>query len=69
MKKLNKQQAIIISGYTGITCCAFNHIHEDIEKRLGRPVMTHEMGTNSFRDEIREVYKADFLALVYEDGK
>ena len=39
-EKLSKQQAIIISGYTGVTCCNFSLLHEDVEKRLGQPVFS-----------------------------
>jgi len=37
-----KQQAIIITGFTGITACNFGDFHEDVEKRLGRPIWTHQ---------------------------
>ena len=48
MNKLTKEQAVIISGYTGIACCNFGHIHEDVEKRLGRPVYTHEFASEKY---------------------
>ena len=63
--KLTKQQAIIISAYTGITCCKFSDMHEDVEKRLGRPVYTHEFGGLTMKDHLRNVYREDFLAICY----
>lgn len=65
MQRLTKEQAIILTGYTGITCCAFHLFHEDVEKRVGRPVFTHEMGTEGFMERVRDLYREDFIALVY----
>lgn len=64
---LTKEQAIIISGFTGITCCNFGLLHEDVEKRLGEPVMTHQFGDKDFSDKIKELYREDFLAICYKD--
>ena len=64
MKKLTQEQAIVVSGYTGVLICDFGDLHGDIEKRLGRPVWTGEMP--SIEDEIKGAYKDDFLALFPE---
>jgi hypothetical protein len=64
MKKLNKKQAIIIMGYTGIKTCAFNLLHEDVERRIRRPVFTHEFPM--LKDEIKNLYKDDFLDICYK---
>lgn len=69
MQRLTKEQAIILTGYTGITCCAFHLFHEDVEKRVGRPVFTHEMGTGEFMERVRDLYRDDFMALVYAEGE
>ena len=61
MDKLTKKQAIVISGYTEILMCDFGDFHEDVEKRLGRPVMTHEFPV--IAEEIKKAYKHDFLAM------
>lgn len=61
MEKLTKQQAIIISGYTQYLCCEFSDLHNEIEKRLNRPVFTHELPRLS--DDIQAAFKDDFLAL------
>lgn len=61
--KLTKEQAIIISGYTGFMACRFGDFQEDVEKRLGRPVWTHEFGSKEMRDKLIEVYKEDFVAM------
>lgn len=64
MQKLTKEQAIIISGYTGIMCCKFEYLHEDVEKRTGRPVWTHEFGSDSnLGNTVRDLYKDDFIKI------
>ena len=63
MQKFTKEQAIIISAYTGIMACKFGDLQEDVEKRLGRPVWTHEFGSGTLAGEIRDMYKADFIAM------
>lgn len=68
MNKLTKQQSIIISAYTGyLAGDVFSDMHKYIEQKLGRPVMTHEMGSNELAKEIREAVKNDFLLICYEN--
>lgn len=62
MKKLTTEQAIVLTGYTEIVCCEFSKFHEDLEKRLGRPVFTHEIP--SISDEIKLAYKDDFFEML-----
>jgi hypothetical protein len=64
MAKLTKEQAIVITGYTGITACNFGDFHGDVEKRLGHPVWTHQFGDKQFMKKIQELYRADFLEMV-----
>lgn len=65
--KLTKEQAIIISGFTGVTCCSFRLLHEDVEKRLGHSVWAHQFGNEVFANRVEELYREDFLALCYND--
>lgn len=64
MQKLTKEQAIIISAYTGVLCCNFTDLHEYIEKVMGRPVFTHELGDGLFWDDLRDKIKKDFLSMI-----
>lgn len=67
MKKLTVEQAIVITGFTGIMAVeSFGTFHEDAEKRLGRPVFTHEFGTEKMKQALQEAYREDFLAMVPE---
>ena len=67
--KLTKEQAIIISGYTGVLICNFADLHEDVEKRMGRPVWTHEFGDEAFAKQVQNLYCEDFTALAPEEIK
>jgi hypothetical protein len=64
MTKLTKEQAIVITGYTGITACNFGDFHGDVEKRLGHPVWVHQFGDKQFMEKIQELYRADFMEMV-----
>ena len=62
-QELTKEQAVIVSGFTGYAACAFGHLHQDVEKRMGRPVFTHEFWNADFAEQVRGVYREDFLAI------
>ena len=63
IQKLTKEQAVIITGFTGILCGSFSDFHADVEKRLGRSVQTFEMGMKSFMTDIKKLYEADFIEI------
>ena len=65
MTSFTKEQAVVITGFTGVMACkSFSDFHADVERRLGRPVLTHEFGNTKFADELRDLYAADFLSMV-----
>lgn len=64
MNKLTKEQGVVISGFTGILCCQFSDLHQDVEKRLNRPVFTHEFAEKEVKEQIKEAYREDFMYLV-----
>ena len=64
MNKLTKEQAVVITGFTGIMACKFSDFHEDVERRMGHPVWTHEFGNPEFMEKVKELYKNDFLSLL-----
>jgi hypothetical protein len=64
MNKLTKEQAVVITGFTGITACKFSDFCEDVERRMGHPVWTHEFGNPEFMEKVKELYKNDFLSLL-----
>jgi len=63
-KQLTREQGIILTGFTGKLCCDFQDFHKDIEKRLGRPIFTHELADKELWKEIKEAYKEDFMKIM-----
>lgn len=64
MQRLTKEQAIIVSAYTGFLCCNFSDMHKAVEEKLNRPVFNIEFASNE--DEVREAFKEDFLSICAE---
>lgn len=60
---MTKQEKIIVSAYTGILMCDFSDLHEYIEQKLGRPVLTHELADPDISEEIRQKTETDFIQL------
>ena len=60
-----KEQSVVITGFTRVMACkCFSDFHADVEKRLGRPVFTHEFGDEKFADELKDLYAGDFLSMI-----
>lgn len=66
MQKLTKEQAVVVMGYTGISTIGFSDFHEDVEKRMGGSVWTHQFADKEFADKIKEVYREDFISMCIE---
>lgn len=62
--RLTKDQAAILSAYTGFLCGDFGDMAEYCEKIMGRPIWTHQYP--ALADQIREKAKPDFLAICYQ---
>lgn len=60
---MTKQEKIIVSAYTGMLMCDFDDVHEYIQKKLGRPVFSHELADKDIQKEIEEKTKGDFLEI------
>lgn len=67
MQKLTKEQAAVISAYTGYCCGPFSDVQEYVEKILKRPVWTHEFADKRLMEEIQAAAKPDFLSICYEE--
>lgn len=66
MKVLTKEQAIILTAFTGILCLEnFSDYHQAVEAKLKRPVFTHEFPQLS--KEIKEAFRQDFMNLVHSE--
>ena len=65
-QRMTDREKAIVMAYTGITMLSgekFQIFHEYIEKILGRPVFTHELGNKLVSAEIRKKSRADFLEI------
>lgn len=65
MTKLTKEQATVIGAFTGVCCGPFSDVHGYAEKKLGRPIMTHEFAAKDLWAELKEACRDDFVALAY----
>lgn len=63
--KLTKEQAIVISAYTGILCCDFSLLHKDVEKRLGNPVQIYKFADRDFEKKLKKLYQEDFISICF----
>lgn len=66
---LDKYQATVITGYTGIMMVDMSSFHKDVESRFGRSIWSHEFGDRDFMEEVRDMYKEEFLALCNTEGE
>lgn len=64
--RLSITQGVIITGFTGVPACDFSDFHKDAERRLGRPVWTHEFGNREMKVKLKELYRDDFVAMCAE---
>ena len=60
---MNKQEALIVSAYTGILMTDFSSLHEYIETLLDRPVFSHELADPGVQEAITAKVKPHFLEL------
>lgn len=66
----DKEKAIVMA-YTNVCMLSgekFNIYHKYVEKLLGRPIFTHELGNKEVVNLIKEKAKSDFIDLCREDG-
>ena len=57
---MTKQEAAIVSAYTGMLVGKFSDMCEYVEKILQRPVWTHQLANKEFCKEIKNKSKQDF---------
>ena len=62
---MTKKEKIIATAYTGYMFVKdFSEVHEYIEKKMGRPVLTHELADKKVQEELHEKIKPDFLEMI-----
>jgi hypothetical protein len=60
---MNKKEAAIVSAYTGYLIGSFSEMHKYANELFGRPIYTHEFGSEDFSNELRDKSKSDYVAL------
>ena len=65
---MTRQEAAIVSAYTGVLIGDFSYLQYYVEKIMGRPVFTHEMGSKEIADEIKAASKEDFINITVEEN-
>jgi hypothetical protein len=60
---MTKKEAAIVSAFTGILIGKFDAMHGYIEKKLGRPVLVHELTSEKVVEEVKQKSKEDFVSI------
>jgi hypothetical protein len=60
---VTKREAAIVSAYTGFLIGKFGDMQEYAEGLLGRPLWTHEFGSEELVKLLHELSKPDFVAI------
>lgn len=60
---MTKREGAIISAFTGILIGKFTDLHGYVEEIMGRPVFTHEMGSEEMANQIKSKSKSDFIKI------
>lgn len=63
MIPLTVGQAVVITAFTGISTGHASEFHSYAERKLGRPIFTHEMAAKEFWAELKDASRSDFLEL------
>ena len=63
MDRLTKEQAIVLTGYTGVLMCEWIDFHDDICKRWNDPYVS-DGALSTMQKEIEKTYKEDFDRLI-----
>lgn len=69
MKKLDRQQAAVLSLFTGILCGPFSDMHKYASDLLGEPIFTHQFADEEFVAMLKEKARPDFMMLLPEEMK
>lgn len=60
---MTKQEAAIVSTYTGILIGNFSETHAYIESLLNRPVSIHELTDQELWNKLKKLSRNDFISI------
>lgn len=63
---LSKEDAFLVTAFTGKMCIDSASFHEMVEKELDRPVFTHEMADNRFWEFLKDSVRDRFVEICYK---
>lgn len=63
---MTRQEAAIVSAYTGYLIGSFDDMQQYVDKLVGYPTWTHMYASKEFTEKIRELSKPDFIAMQVE---
>lgn len=66
MTKLTREQAAVIGAYTGFCAGPFADLHEYAERKLGRPIWTHQFANAKLVEDLKQAAREDFVAISAE---
>ena len=61
---MTKEEKLIVSAYTGTLMTDFNDFVKFVEEKLGRVILTHELGDKNVQAEIKRSVREDFFKLI-----
>lgn len=64
--RLDKEQAAIVGAFTGFLASPLDELHEYVQRIMGRPVSTQELGLPAIAKEIKEAARTDFIKICRE---
>lgn len=60
---MTQQEKIIVMAYTGVSMTDFSSFHAYAEKKLGRPIFTHQFADKEVVEELKNAVHSEFVAL------
>lgn len=60
---MTKQEAVIVSAYTGFLIGDFGDVRAYAEKKMGRPLFTHEFADKELANKLQQLSKEDFCSI------
>jgi len=67
MNRLDREQAAIVSAFTGFLAGPFSDLQAYADRVLGYETYTHEFGSKDFANRLKEAARPDFLAIVAKE--
>lgn len=64
LQKLTLEQALVLTGYTGVICCPYEKFIEDVCKRLDKDESEIDLENPDIGYEINQAYEKEFMYII-----